>query len=292
MAAKNRREDKPARPPSPVVHTGTSIIPMAMLDADARQRFFDEGAALAEAEVGRTPSYVEERIAWMKGVAATAWADREALVRVALNSGKLTVEEIRELAARVEHLNIIYLRWRDARTTGTAATAGSEGARRISALRVDQRAIQRRLLAAFDVRFEGDRAGRALLSDIRKGSGDADILNDNVRILRLCNAEEHRAWLAEMPKGEAAAAKTLATLHAEFSKLLDSDAHDPATLKDLLDRAWTLCAARFERVLKAGRYHVSDNPARKDDYAGFRPPKARKPRAKKPAPVAPPSRPA
>ncbi len=284
MAATNRREDKPIPPPVLIVRTSTSIIPTALLDADSRQRFLDQGAALADADVLRSPSYLEGRIEWIKGVAATAWTDRDSLTKVPLDDGKLTVDEVRDLGACAEHLNVVYLRWCDARATGTTAMPGSATATRIATLMEQQRGLQKKFLAAFDLRFKNNPSGRALLSDIRKGKS---LLNKNVRILRLCNSEEHRAWLAELPKGEAEAAKKLATLHAELAELVGTDAYDPATLKDLLDRAWTVCSKRLDRVLTAGRYLVNDNPARKSDYASYKMPKPHKPRAKKSDPTAP-----
>ncbi len=204
--------------------------------------------------------------------------------------GPLTLDEVDSLGPLVEHLHVLHLRWRDTRTTGSTATAGSAASGELDRQRAEQRELQRKLLAAFDLRFKNNADGRALLRDIRKGTGDADLLSDNVRLLRLSNAAEHRDWLASMPKGEAAAAARLTKLHAEFAKLLHDNPYDPATLKDLLDRAWTLFATLSAREHDAGRYHVSDHPARKSDYAGFRPPRSSKKASRKTDPNAPEAR--
>ena len=276
--------------------TGGSIIPMALLDAVMRQRFFDEAAALEAKLVRRAPSYMDERIQWARMVARAAWSDREALVKIPLDGGPLTLNEVDSLGPLVEHLHVLHLRWRDTRTTGSTAAAGSAASGELDRQGAEQRELQKKLLAAFDLRFKNNADGRALLRDIRKGAGDADLLSDNVRLLRLCNAAEHRDWLASMPKGEAAAAARITKLHAEFAKLLHDNPYDPATLKDLLDRAWTLFAGLCARVLDAGRYLVSDHPARKSDYAAFRPPapsrKTSKKRRKQPEAAAPTTAPA
>lgn len=239
--------------------------------------------ALKPAEVERPRSYLAERIEWMATLLASAWRDRARLVGIEIDGSPLREDELRLFGWQIARLREAVDQWQRAQDSTPAAGSGEAqravGEMSAQALREEQREIHRKLLAAFDLRFRKSAEGRRKLKQIRRGSGDGDIASDNTALLALCTSEAHREWLAALPKGEAAAVARLAALDEEFNARRarpEVTSRERIDLGAQRDRCWTLAARTADRVRCTGKYMFSDDPARKGDYAAFKPPRTRK----------------
>lgn len=253
---------------------------------DARRTAL-QAQAMGVLDPQRPQNYPLARIDHLAAIQACAWRDRALLVGIDVGGTAITLDEIDQLGWRVAFLRWVAGEWRRLSQETDVVEAGDVVSNRdpatltLQELRDEQRAIHRKLLRAFDLRFAGNAAGRRWVKQVRLNDGDQDIVDDNVQILRMCASDEHRAWLAALPMGEAAAATRLALLEQEF---LRRRAHPEVTgvetldLRALRDQSWTLAFRPAERIRLAGRYRFATDPIRGKDYLGFKQP--RKPKKK------------
>jgi len=249
------------RSPSPAASAAT-----AAFDAAAR--------ALPEEVVRNTPASPRAWLAWASGIAATAARDAGSLVKVPLDDGALTSEEILALASLIEYVRAARQHL-DAERASDPGLDASEGA-----LLASVRADQRKIIRAFrTLRFRRNKVGLSLLRSLVRGApNDAqDAVQDNTGLLSLCNSSDHEKWLVSLPNGEGDAAQRLWDRHNNLVTLaakavVPSGAHEA---RQLTHRLWTLLRLRLERVLIAGRYLTSGSKVRRAEYRGFRRPAAK-----------------
>lgn len=243
--------------------------------SNAASAKFDAAArALPEEAVRNTPTYPRAWLAWAAGVASAAARQSAALVKVPLEDGALTSEEILELAQLVE-----YVRAAKGRLDADRTTANDVDPSEL-ALLLSIRADQQKIIRAFrTLRFRRNKVGLALISSLVRGStrDPQDAVQDNTGLLSLCNSVDHEKWLATLPNGEGEAAarlwdrhNDLVTLAARWSS--PTGAHEA---REHVQRLWTTLRLRLERALIAGRYHNAGDREARDEYRGFRRPKAR-----------------
>ncbi len=230
-------------------------------------------AALSTDEVRREPSYLGERLSWMRTLIPLIAKDHAGLLDAPL-SPALTKGELEMFPALVELIGEA-----DAgRTTEGAVKLGDAEATRLATLRAHQAKLDR----AFRVRLRDDRAGLRTLADIRRGEpGDPeDMLSDARRLVALCDDDRHKGWVSALKKGEPQAVAALRGAIPDLVTLANRVAGlgKGRPSRDQLRRACTLALRLADRVVTAGEYHTSDLAGREGDYKRFKRPSSRKPR--------------
>lgn len=259
MAKTQTRTTRRSNPsPAPV-----SSAVSARFDAAAR--------ALPEEIVRNTPAHPRAWLGWAARVAATAARDAADLVKVPLEDGHLSSEEILDLAPLVE-----YVRAAKATLDAEVAVTGNLDPSESALLR-SMREDQRKIIRAFrTLRFRRNKVGLSLIRSLVRGAPNdpQDAVLDNTGLLSLCNSSDHEKWLGSLPNGEGEAAQRLWDRHNDLVTLaansnIPPGAHDQ---RELTHRLWSLLRLRLERALIAGRYLTAGDRSRRGDYRGFRRP--------------------
>ncbi len=254
---------------------GASSATTTTVSSSASAKFDAAARAIPEEAVRNIPQYPRAWLAWAAGVAAAAARQSAALVKVPLEDGTLTAEEILELAPFIEYVRSTKGRLDADRTTEHDVDPSE------LALLLSIRADQQKIIRAFrTLRFRRNKVGLGLIRSLVRGSArdPQDAVQDNTGLLSLCNSVDHEKWLASLPNGEGAAAARLWDRHNDLVTLAarwsaPTGAHDARVHTQ---RLWTALRLRLERVLIAGRYQNAGDRAQRDEYRGFRRPTTRK----------------
>lgn len=225
-------------------------------------------AALAEGDVGKVPPYTTQRLPHLEALARAATRDGADLCRVPLEDGALRPEDLALFAAAVEAA----AREGAAVDADRAANGGltPADAKFLAGVRADQKLVLR---AFRHLRFKRRPAERKRLAAIERGADDDadDARRDSTALLALADHDDHRAWVASLPKGEGDAVARLRAAQDRLAALALA-AGMPATVaarRDAHRRVWTLLIALDRRIREAGRY-LYGGTARAKDYAAFK----------------------
>ncbi len=229
--------------------------------------------ALPPDEVRREPSYLKDRVSWLRSLVTLVAKDHAGLVLAPLDP-PLPKGDLDLFPALVERIGAT-----DAARAieGRPATLTPDELAQIATLRGHQEKLDR----AFRVRLRGDRAGLRLLADIRRGAaGDPeDMLADARRLVALADDAKHAAWIGALKKGEPQAVVALRGAIPGLEALANrvAGAQGGSASRDGLRRALTLALRLADRIVTAGEYHTSDLAGREGDYKRFKRPAVRKP---------------
>jgi hypothetical protein len=228
-------------------------------------------AAIPDEEILRSPGRVAERVRWASAIWISATRDVEELVLAPFfDEPNLTGEEIVDFRDRFDMLRLAHSAFMAVRGSQKSASGDFE------VLAVEAAAHKETLLRAFTLRFRNDRVGLKRVAAIRKGSGDADLVQDVSDLLGLCVGNE--SYLARGSNGEAFAAKRLAEMSPKMLSLLGAKARDEGTRAAvrLRDGAYTLVQATERRIRAAAAYRYDGTPKMKE-YVAYAAPKGAKP---------------
>jgi hypothetical protein len=210
------------------------------------------------------PGKLARRVVWSSRIQLAAERDAGDLVQTPFpeDEGALTEAEIRAMRDKIEFLRVAQSRWRGVQTTQQRATASFEKNA------AEAGAHKQALLRFFDLRFRSNPEGQKRLSDIRAGSGDADLVQDISDLLVLC--EQNKVAVARAPRGEARSAARLSELSPLLSRLLADKALslEAQRSRKLRDAAYTLVLNAERRLRAAAEYWYGGTDKLKD-YAPF-----------------------
>lgn len=209
------------------------------------------------------PGRLAQRIRRSGEIRLAAERDAADLVRTPFhNAPPLTSLEITTQRDRIEFLRQSESKFQALRSSQKDAftqfeTLGSEAA-----------AIRTRLLRTFDLRFTDDTNGKKRLSDIRKGEGDPDLVQDVSDILLLC--DEQKVYLASCPRDEAADVAKLRELSPKLSHLLAAKgmSEEAQKARQFRDASYAL-VMKTETRLRAAASYWYDGTEKMKDYAAF-----------------------
>lgn len=248
--------------------TGATTVVVTAASVD------QEAAALRAEDVRRVPAWVTQRLGWFREIQRAGRAHAVELAKVPMPpEPRLTAAEIDALDAKIQRLEVLVAALRAARSTPPAEDE------ELARLRGEIRGLQRVLLAGLAHIYRDDRAKRRRITEIRRGDGDADLLQDSRDILELC--AQVGAALAELTHDEAAKAERLAEATARFRALVGSPAASASAssapdLGDLRRRVYTLAARGVARIRAAARYQFPAGDPRRAAFPAFRPPRRSK----------------
>ena len=237
--------------------------PPLVLSEARRAEIEAEANALGE-KILLFPGKLARRAAWSSKIVLAAERDAADLVRAPFPEPEpqLTHAEITAHGERIIFLRICQSQWRAVQLGQKQAhidfdEAGAEAS-----------AHKNTLLRFFAFRYKYNAEGQKWLTDVRAGSGDADLVQDISDILERCGREE--AAIAVAPRGEAEAAARLAVLLPELSRLLSVKALGDEALRarKLRDAAYTLVIKTERRIRDAAEYWYGGTEKTKD-YAAF-----------------------
>lgn len=226
---------------------------------------------LADEEILPFPGRLAARVQWALGIWTSASRDADELCRAPFfDEPHITREEIADWRDEIGMLRLAQSRFLLLRGNQKIASAAFQP--------LGEEAAQHKetLLRAFSLRYRKDPAGLARVTFIRKGTGDADLVQDVSDLLGLCAGNE--AFLARGTNGEAAAAKRLAEMEPRLLSLLGEKTRDEGTraARRLRDGAFTLVTLTERRLRAAADYCFGGSPRMKD-YAAYVAPKGAKP---------------
>ncbi len=228
-------------------------------------------AAIPDQDILRSPGRVADRVRWAAGIWISATRDAGELAKAPFfDEPDLSPEEIAHWRDQFDMLRL-------AQSAFVAVRGAQKSASGEFQTLADEAAVHKEtLLRTFTLRFRNDRAGLKRVVAIRKGTGDADLVQDVSDILGLCAGEE--AYLARGSNGEAEAARRLAEMSPKMLSLLGAKARDEGTRAALRLRngAYTLVQATERRIRAAAEYCYDGTPKMKE-YAAYVPPKGAKP---------------
>ena len=219
--------------------------------------------ALALPALATFPGRLAQRIRHFGEIRLAAERDAADLIKTPFHDeAPLTLAEIQGQRDQIEFLRLAESRFQALRGTQREAFVEFE-TRSAEAL-----AIKIRLLRTFDVRFVKDPDGRKRVSAIRVGTGDPDLVQDVSDILLLC--DEHAAYLATCPRGEAADVARLRVLSPLLSHLLAAKgmSEEAMAARRLRNGAYTL-VAQTEGRIRAGAAYWYDGTEKMKEYAPF-----------------------
>ncbi len=240
----------------------------------ARERLDQELQTLPLGEVAKIPARALRRLDHLGKLAAAATRDASMLGRVPLADGALQPWELEVFPLAVE----------------ATSKAGAEvGADRLSGRELphdDKRLLarvrddQRLLISAFRrLRFRGRSSDLKRLRAIEAGDpGDVvDARNDSTALLALAEHDDHRAWIASLPLGEAEAVARLKAAQPRLEALAKAAQDDAGMMarREELRRLWTILQ-RIERRVRAAGVYLFHGKAERADYSAYKPPARRK----------------
>lgn len=260
-------------------NTGGEVVEKATVDPH-RARLDKAMEALAPGEVVKAPSHAKARAEHVAAIAAAATADAAKLLTVPLEGGAIERWELDVFpvaAAYAKDLGDAV----SADRLDTGATLSTADAKLLGAVREDQA----KLLSAFRrLRFKGDRAKLRELRAIEVGDHDdvIDAYGDSTALLALANHDNHKAWVATLPLGEAEAVARLSAAQARLGALAKAAKlpQGATARREALKRVWTVIT-RVERKVRDAADYLFHKQSRREAYVAFVAPKTRKPRKKK-----------
>jgi hypothetical protein len=261
MSGKSREKDKAAEAPHNVVVTSAATAAYT-LTPERTTVLAAEAAALGD-NVPVFPGRLAQRVRRSGEIRIAAERDAAELIRTPFNKApKLTLAEIHAQRDRIEFLRESESRFQALRSSQKEAFAefekfGGEAA-----------TIKTKLLRAFDLCFENDANGRKRVSDIRKGDGDPDLVQDVSDILLLC--DENKGYIDGCPRGEAADVARLRVLSPQLSHLLAAKgmSEEATKARKRRDGAYALVMQTETRFRLAATYWYEGTEKVKD-YTAF-----------------------
>ncbi|MFO0590978.1 MAG: ATPase [Polyangiaceae bacterium] len=226
---------------------------------------------LPDEELIQFPGRFAARVQWTLGIWASATRDADDLSRAPFfDEPHVSREEIADWRDEIALLRLAQSRFLLLRGNQKVASAAFEP------LAVEAAQHKDTLLRAFTLRFRNDPAGLSRVTFIRKGTGDADLVQDVSDLLGLCAGNE--AYLARGTNGEATAAKRLAEMEPRLLSLLGEKTRDEGTraIRRFRDGAFTLVTRTERRIRAAAEYCFGGTPRMKD-YIAYVAPKGAKP---------------
>jgi len=124
------------------------------------------------------------------------------------------------------------------------------------------------LLRVLDLRFRKDPAGQKRVSQIRAGSGDADLVQDLSDLIVLI--APHMPHLDSCPRGEASAARRLVELSPQLAHLLGAKTitDEARAARQLRNGIYTLVLNTERRIRAAAEYWYGGTEKMKE-YAPY-----------------------
>lgn len=291
LAQRPTETSTPAAPQPPANDTATPEAPPVYALTDARRAGLRKRALkLVASSLRATPPRLAARVAWMGGVHAMAWRDREAMFRLTLDEEPITREELDAFGYLVEYLREFSAQRgfaTEASAEEVAPDADADPAEMSDASLLEElRAQQSTLRRALVMRFTAVKTVRRTLAATRRGRYLPSALRSGTLLLTLSERRGIERWLRGLPRGEGQALDRLRALHAEGcrrDRARKSDAHEVRDT-ELVARLWTLAQPTLARLLRAGRYLTDGTPAQGRAYKGFRTPSRAKKQAATPKP--------
>lgn len=255
---KQQTKSSPNHQPKP------SVSPEPLhLSSERRAQIEAEARALGD-NVFLFPGKLARRAAWSAKIHAAAERDAKDLTRAPFpdDEGNITPDEITAHGEQIHYLRSTQSAWRAVQAGQKKAFADFDDAAEEAA------AHKETLLRFFALRYKNNADGQRWITDVRAGSGDADLLQDVSDILVRC--EKEKSAIKNAPRGEAHAAARLAALAPALSRLLaakslTAEARDARKLRD---GVYTL-VINTERRLRAAAEYWYAGTDRLKDYAAF-----------------------
>ena len=261
MPGKLKEKLEAAQPAkSPIV---TTAAPVAYsLTSERAAVLTTEAGALGDT-LPAFPGRLAQRVRRSGEIRIAAERDAADLVRTPFHDAPmLTLAEIHAQRDRIEFLRDSESRFQALRSSQKDAFAEFE------LLGGEAAQIKVKLLRAFDLRFTESPKGRKRVSDIRKGDGDPDLVQDVSDILLLC--DEYKEYIDGCPREEAADVVRLRELSPKLSHLLAAKGmgEEATKARKRRDGAYALVMATETRFRLAGAYWYEGTEKVKD-YAAF-----------------------
>ena len=261
MSGKPKEKDKAAETPHNVVVTSAAPASYS-LTPERTAVLAAEAAALGE-NLPVFPGRLAQRVRRSGEIRIAAERDADDLIRTPFNKApKLTLAEIHAQRDRIEFLRESESRFQALRSSQKEAFADFEK------LGGEAATIKTKLLRAFDLFFEGDAKGAKRVSEIRKGDGDPDLVQDVSDILLLC--DENKGYIDGCPRGEAVDAARLRVLSPLLSHLLAAKgmSEEATKARKRRDGAYALVMQTETRFRLAAAYWY-DGTEKVKDYVAF-----------------------
>jgi hypothetical protein len=254
-----KKNEKPKAPPSPQ----PADLAGAPYSLTAARKAALTVEANAITGLASFPGRLAQRIRRFGEIRLAAERDAAFLIKTPFHDeAPLTLAEIQGQRDRIEFLRLSESQFQALRSTQRDAFLAFE------TLGAEAAAIKIRLLRTFDLRFVKDPEGRKVVSAIRVGTGDPDLVQDLSDILLL--SDKHADYLAQCPRGEAADVARLRVLSPMLSHLLAAKgiSEEAMAARRLRDGAYAL-VVQTESRLRTGATYWYEGTEKMKDYAPF-----------------------
>jgi hypothetical protein len=256
---KEKAKESPS-PKGPVVTSAATVT--YSLTPERTAVLTAEAAALGDT-LPAFPGRLAQRVRRSGEIRIAAERDAADLIRTPFHKAPmLTLAEIHAQRDRIEFLRDCESRFQALRSSQKDAfaefeTLGGEAAQ-----------IKTKLLRTFDLFFIEDPKGRKRVSDIRAGDGDPDLVQDVSDILLL--AGEHKDYIDDCPRGEAADVASLRVLSPKLSHLLAAKgmSEEATKARKRRDASYALVMQTETRFRLAAAYWYEGTEKVKD-YVAF-----------------------